>query len=166
MTFSTAPAHPHANGVAVYLVLFINKAAHLPEMKKTNNGVFINHENFSANNDTIVLLSPSLETKKEQRTENKDKRTKNEEQLEKNKDQRTMIKDQRTKNKDQRTKNQEPKTKNQKPKTKNKEQRTKNKEQRTKIFFMILPHKYKYNFVFLCQIYVSSLLTLGRQNDI
>ena len=77
-----------------------------------------------------------------------------------------MIKDQRTKNKDQRTKNQEPKTKNQKPKTKNQEQRTKNKEQRTKIFFMILPHKYKYNFVFLCQIYVSLLLTLGRQNDI
>ena len=72
-------------------------------MKKTNNGVFINHENFSANNDTIVLLSPNLETKKEQRTENKDKRTKNEEQLEKNKDQRTMIKDQRTKNKEQRS---------------------------------------------------------------
>ena len=112
VTFSTAPAHPHANGVAVYLVLFINKAAHLPKIKKTNNGVFINHENFSANNDTIVLLSPNLETKKEQRTENKDKRTKNEEQLEKNKDQRTMIKDQRTKKKEQRTKNQEPRTKN------------------------------------------------------
>ena len=115
MTFSTAPAHPHANGVAVYLVLFINKAAHLPKIKKTNNGVFINHVNFSANNDTIVLLSPNLETKKEQRTENKDKRTKNEEQLEKNKDQRTMIKDQRTKKEEQRTKNQEPKTKNQEP---------------------------------------------------
>ena len=70
------------------------------------------------------------------------------------------------KNQKPKTKNQKPKTKNQKPKTKNQEQRTKNKEQRTKIFFMILPHKYKYNFVFLCQIYVSSLLTLGRQNDI